>query len=238
AGNLEDRAVTTANTYVPIEKSLVAARLISSTYLDDDADEQNIVTFMPMLLESVVRAHARAIDESIIIGTGSHMDDLNTAAGAAGTITNVLAVASPEAMGSDDLLAMRLLMGKYGVNPAEMVYIVNVTEYLNLLTDAEFQDVNLVGSDATKLKGAVGRIWGSNVIVSDEFPAVASGAPAAFAVYPKNYVIPKLRGIRLESDREVAAQRQFIVASQSMGFNELVAGVAGSEPVTLVDYTT
>jgi hypothetical protein len=44
-----------------------------------------------------------------------------------------------------DLLAMRKNMGKYGVNPSEVIYIVSQRGYYNLLEDAEFQDANLVG---------------------------------------------------------------------------------------------
>ena len=42
-------------------------------------------------------------------------------------------------------------MGKYGINPSEVVYIVSQDAYYNLLEDAEFQDANLVGDMATKL---------------------------------------------------------------------------------------
>ena len=67
-------------------------------------------------------------------------------------------------------------MGKYGINPADVMYIVNSTEYFNLLSDAEFQDVNLVGNMATKLNGEIGEVFGSKVIVCDEVatPAVSS----------------------------------------------------------------
>ncbi len=57
-----------------------------------------------------------------------------------------------------ELLAMRKNMGKYGVNPSEVVYIVSQTVYYNLLEDAEFQDANLVGDMATKLNGEIGQV--------------------------------------------------------------------------------
>ena len=116
-------------------------------------------------------------------------------------------------------------MGKYGMNPAEVVYIVNSQEYFNLLSDAEFQDVNLVGADmATKLNGEIGSVFGSKIIVCDEFatPAV-NKVFTELAVWAKNYVMPRLRGITIESDYEVANQRRVLVASQRIGFTDMIA---------------
>ncbi|BCV00988.1 MAG: hypothetical protein CM15mV38_1320 [uncultured marine virus] len=59
-------------------------------------------------------------------------------------------------------------MGKYGVNPSKVVYIVSQDVYYDLLNDAEFQDVNLVGDMATKLSGEIGQVFGSRVLICDE----------------------------------------------------------------------
>ena len=113
---------------------------------------------------------------------------------------------------------------KYGVDPKEVVYIVSQTGYFQLLEDAEFQDVNLVGDMATKLNGEIGSVFGSKVLVCDEFATAAVSKFHAIAVYPRNYVMPRLRGVTLESDYEVANQRRVLVASQRIGFDDLIAG--------------
>ena len=115
-------------------------------------------------------------------------------------------------------------MGKYGINPSEVVYIVSQDVYYNLLEDAEFQDANLVGDMATKLSGEIGQVFGSRVIMCDEFASKAAGKYAAIAVYPRNYVMPRLRGVTIESDYEVANQRRVLVASQRLGFTDLIDG--------------
>jgi hypothetical protein len=119
---------------------------------------------------------------------------------------------------------MRKNMGKYGVNPSEVVYIVNQQEYFNLLSDAEFQDANLVGDMATKLSGEIGQVFGSRVILCDEFATPAVSKVHAVALYARNYVMPRLRGVTLESDYEVANQRRVLVASQRLGFIDLIDG--------------
>jgi len=128
-------------------------------------------------------------------------------------------------------------MGKYGVNPTDMAYIVSNDGFYDLLNDANFQTLDEVGSDlAARITGTIGAVYGTPVIVSEEFAAPAVGVPAALAVNTRNYVIPRLGGVTVEQDYEVMNQRRVIVASQALGFEELVAGVTGAEPVVKIDY--
>jgi len=46
----------------------------------------------------------------------------------------------------------------------------------------------------------------------------------AVAVYPRNFVMPRLRGMTVESDYEVGNQRRVLVASQRVGFIDLIDG--------------
>ena len=39
--------------------------------MDNDVDEQVLINLMPMLVESVARAHGRAVEDAIINGSGS-----------------------------------------------------------------------------------------------------------------------------------------------------------------------
>ena len=48
--------------------------------------------------------------------------------------------------------------------------------YYELLEDAEFQDANLVGDMATKLSGEIGQVFGSRVLLCDEFATPAVGS--------------------------------------------------------------
>ena len=127
-----------------------------------------------------------------------------------------------------DFLGARKLMGKYGMVPNELIYIVSQKRYYDLIADAGFADITDVGSDvATKLTGQVGSIFGTPVIVSDNFEtSVANGVEGdndcvGLAVNVRNFAIPRLRGVNVEQDYEVMNQRNVIVASQSLGFNQL-----------------
>jgi HK97 family phage major capsid protein len=229
AGNLN----TVGDTGFKVSQVILNAyRLISQTFMDNHVDEEVLVNLMPMLIDSVARAHARAVDNAIINGSGS----ITGLDGYATANADTLSIGGSEVLTAAKLLAARKDMGKYGINPSDVAYIVSQARYYELIEDAGFADITDVGSDvATKITGTVGGVYGSPVIVSDSFPAEATGIPVAFAVNMRNYVIPRLRGVTVEQDYEVGNQRRVIVATQSLGFEELVADAAGNRSAVKLD---
>ena len=234
SGNLENRPQVTANQYNAKQVVLNAYRLVSSTFMDNDVDEQVLINLMPMLIESVARAHGRAVEDVILNGNGTISGLDNYAA----THSTTLSIGSATRLTSGVLLAAREDMGKYGLNPGDMAFVVSQNSYFDLLNDANFQTLDEVGSDlAARVVGTIGAVYGTPVVVSEEFPSEAAGAPAAFAVNTRNYVTPRLRGVSVEQDYEVMNQRRVIVASQSLGFEEILPGDgAGNEPSVKIDF--
>ena len=233
-GNLAQTGDTYGSPYGGIdmtERTLSTKKLISTSYLGNETEEDAILPILPLLRESMIRSHARGVENSILAG-----DDADGAYGTSGaTYEGLLHLArndsdytqSTTAFASESLTALNLLaarknMGKYGLNPDDVVFIVSLSSYYQLLEDAEFQDVNLVGSAATKLSGEIGSVFGSKVIVCPEFATAAVNKFYAVAVYARNFVRPVLRGMTVESDYEVAAQRRVLVASQRIGFIDLI----------------
>ena len=217
------------------EKVLTVKKLISKSFIGNETEEDAIMPILPLIRESMVRSHARGIENAILFG--------NNAQGIYGATTpfdglvHKATDASKALVGTEgfavdkltslELLEMRKSMGKYGVNPADVVYIVSQEGYYNLLEDANFQDVNVVGDMATKLSGELGQVFGSRVLICDEFAARAADKTHAVALYARNFIMPRLRGVTIESDYDVENQRRVLVASQRLGFDNIVAG-AGS----------
>jgi HK97 family phage prohead protease len=220
-GNLENNpqlnATGTAPTYEVQQVIMNVFRLISSSYIDNDTDEQILINIMPMMIEGVARAHARAV-ENMLLNDGGSILGLGTHATA-----NTTAVAPTVALPltAKHLLSCRTDMGKYGLNPDDVVYIVDQTGYFALIGDPAFENINEVGHLATKITGMVGAVYGTPVIVSGEFPAVVTGSLAALCVHTASYVMPRLRNMKVEQDYEVGRQRRIVVATQSLGFTEL-----------------
>ena len=122
-------------------------------------------------------------------------------------------------------------MGKFGVNPTDLAYVVSLSAYFDLLEDTNFQTVDKIGNDrAVILTGQVGTLYGSPVIVSDVLAPGDAGSTAV-CIYTPGFVIGRLRGVSIESDYEVAAQRNAIVASQAIGFSRIQAANAAAVAV-------
>ena len=235
-GNLAQTGDTYGSPYGGIdltERTLSTKKLISQSYLGNETEEDAILPILPLIRESIVRSHARAVENAVLLGNnadgafgtgGASFDGLWTLAEADSDVTQTTTAFASDTVTAAELLALRKNMGKYGINASDIFYCVSSTAYFNLLEDAEFQDVNLVGSAATKLNGEIGSVFGSKIIVCDEFPTAAVNMPAAIAVWPRNYVMPRLRGMTIESDYEVANQRRVLVASQRIGFTDMIDG--------------
>ena len=233
-GNLAQTGDTYGSPYGGIdltEKTLSTHKLISQSYLGNETEEDAIMPILPLIRESIVRSHAKGIENALLLGnhstgvyTSGTFDGLLKMAEADSDFTQSSTAVASDTVTAAELLNLRKNMGKYGVNPNDVVYIVSQSAYFQLLEDAEFQDANLVGDMATKLSGEIGQVFGSRVLMCDEFPAQAANGYGAIAVYARNYVMPRLRGVTIESDYEVANQRRVLVASQRIGFTDLIDG--------------
>ena len=150
-------------------------------------------------------------------------------AGLLGTGLEVLAqLDGAPAFSGADLVAARASMGKFGVNPTKIAYIVSLPAYYKLLEDADFQTVDQIGNDrATILTGQVGQAYGSPVIVSDVL-APGDAGTACVAVNVDAFLVGRLRGVKIETDYEVANQRNAIVATQAIGFSRIQSALAAT----------
>ena len=235
-GNLDTRGGAYGTPFTGVdmtERTLSTKKLISQSYLGNETEEDAIIPILPLIRESIIRSHARAVENMILVGNsadgafgtgGASPSGIITLAAADSDKTQSVTAFASEALTAAHLLAARKNMGKYGVRPEDVVYIVSLAEYHNLIADAAYADADKVGNLATKLTGEVGRVYGSPVIVSDEFAAAAVSKYYAVAVNTRNFVIPRLRGVTVESDYEVANQRRVLVASQRLGFTDIIDG--------------
>ena len=156
------------------DAEIFGARTLFSKSLEADS----AVAILPYVQRKLVQAFVDAEERAILDGDtdGTHQDsDVNTLGttdarwawdglrkkGLAQTV--VTATTSSVA----NLLALRAGMGKWGVNPADLVYIVGVSAYHDLLADANLLTIDKFGPMATILNGQVGSIAGTPVIVSE-----------------------------------------------------------------------
>ena len=218
------------------QRILTTSKIMSVSYLGNETEEDAILPIVGLIREAMVRSHARTMEQTLLLG--NHTTGIYTTGAFDGLITMADADSHQTAMAVNplvdqhvaaaDLMGIRKNMGKYGLRPEDVVYLVSQRAYYELIEDAEFQDANLVGeATATKLKGKIGSVYGSNVVVCPEFvEAAAVGGFVACAVNTRNYLMPRLRGLTVESEYQTVEQRRALVATQRIGFTDIINGAA------------
>ena len=122
---------------------------------------------------------------------------------------------------------LRARDGHFQAQPPQLVYILSVAAFNELLDEGEFDEFQQVGDVAAKVTGTVANFYGSPVVVSDQFATDGD----AIVANRQGFVIPRLGGMNIETDYEVANQRTAIVTSQTVGFDSIIANVASRHVV-------
>jgi HK97 family phage major capsid protein len=218
------------------EITLNAYKVATNEYMNYEEEEDSLIVLMPIVRDAMVRRVARAVDRAYLSGAGSGTDPVKGLA-----LYNATSTVTPTNTGVctiANLRAMRKALGAWGLDPAELVYIVSTEIYYDLLDDTTFQTMNQVGVQATLLTGQVGSIGNTPVLVSGEFPTKAGGAATAstnidaICVAPGNFLAGNQRGLRFDTQELVETQRRVLVASLRTGMTQVTTNL-GSGVSTL-----
>ena len=211
------------------EITLNAYKVATNEYMNYEEEEDSLIILMPIVRDAMVRRVARAVDRAYLMGAGAGSDPVKGLAmyHATSTVTptntGVCTIAN--------LRALRKGLGAWGLDPAELVYIVSTEVYYDLLDDTTFQTMNQVGVQATLLTGQVGSLGNTPVLVSAEFPTKAGGAATAstnigaICVAPGNFLGGNQRGLRFDTQELVETQRRVLVASLRTGMTQVTSNL-------------
>jgi HK97 family phage prohead protease/HK97 family phage major capsid protein len=210
------------------EITLNAYKVATNEYVAFEEEEDALLAIMPVIRDGMVRRVARAVDRAMLRGAGAGADPVKglVTYDAASAVT--LDISAAEKTTVAKLRALRKDLGAWGLDPAELIYIVSTEAYYDLLDDEVFQTVDKVGSQATLLTGQVGSIANTPVLVSAEFAAVADGAAAAICFHPGNFLVGNQRGLRVDTDDLVETQRRVLVASLRTGMTQVTTNLGGA----------
>lgn len=211
------------------EITLNAYKVATKEYLNYEEEEDSLLIIMPIVRDALVRRIARTVDRGYLLGAGAGADPVKGLAlyDASSTVTPAVGGAATIA----NLRSMRKDLGAWGLDPAEIVYVVSTEVYYDLLDDTTFQTMNQVGPQATLLTGQVGQVGNSPVLVSAEFPTKAAGAAngtaniGAIAFAPGNFMAGNQRGLRFDTQELVETQRRVLVASLRTGLTQVTSNL-------------
>jgi HK97 family phage prohead protease/HK97 family phage major capsid protein len=224
-------SVGTTQTHQLKEITLSAYKVATNEYLAFEEEEDSIIVLMPIVRDAMVRRVARAMDKAYLLGAGAGVDPVKGLA-----IYDATSVVTPTNTGAatiTNLRAMRKDLGPWGLDTADVTYVVSTDVYYDLLDDTLFQTMDKVGVSATLLTGQVGTIGNSPVLVSGEFPVKAGGAATAstnigaIAFASGNFIAGNQRGLRFDTQDMVETQRKVLVASLRTGLVQVTTVYGG-----------
>lgn len=207
---------------------LTTNKMAAKTFITDETEEDAVYAVLPLLRENLVEAHRRRTEEAFL-----NDDDGVSNATFNGLITQAAdqsKVATSDAQQdgnpagstpSKDVLKLRRILGRRGLDMSQLTYIVSQEWYWRLLEDDLFADVSQVGGVAKKLTGQVGQLYGMPVVVSDMMPADADGSVVGCLVHRPSFLVPRQRGFNMQTDYYVEEQRRVIVSTQRFGFKPM-----------------
>lgn len=214
------------------EITLNAYKLATREYLAYEEQEDSLLILLPIVRDAMLRRVARSVDKAFLLGAGAGADPVKGLAIYDTTSAVTSAVANKATVAN--MVALRRDLGAWGLNPAEVTFIVSTDIYYDLLEDSLFQTVDKIGDRATLLTGQIGSIANSPVLVSAEMPAKASGTASgstnigAVAVNTANFIVGNQRGLRMDTQDLVENQQKVFVASLRTGMTQLTTNLGGA----------
>ena len=141
---------------------------------------------------------------------------------------------------------VRSKLGKYGVRPSELTYIMDVNTYIRSLSISNFRTLDKLGPNATLLRGQLGAVEGIPVIVSEQMKVadtdgkvtdVGNGTNTGrlLIVNRSQWRVGFRRELAIETDRDIQKGQNIMVISMRLAFSER-SGTRSSATHTALQY--
>lgn len=226
-----------------------AAKLGARTVFNEETSEDSIIGIMDYVKAKVVEAIARAIENATCNGStaATHPDNdiqvnpnsskLSDRAwnGFRQIIEDASTWADGATFNTAAFRAARKLLGKYGIDPNKIAFIVSVTNMYNLFNATNFpelQTLDKYGPNAVILTGEVGKIDGISIVVSefqrDDVSATGfntSGGPntktTAVFINRTAMLYGDRREITTDSEKNIETDKVVVVSKVRMDYERL-----------------
>lgn len=211
------------------EITLNSYKIATNEYLNFEEQEDSLIILLPIVRDAMIRRVSRGVDKAMLLGAGAGADPVKGLA--TYDATSAVTATNTGAATIANLRSLRKDLGAWGLDPAEVTYIVSTEVYYDLLEDTNFMTMDKVGAKATILTGQVGMVGNSPVLVSAEFPSKTGGTTSAttnygaIAVAANNFLVGNQRGLRFDTQDLVEQQRKVFVASLRTGMTQVTTNL-------------
>ena len=191
--------------------TLDAKKLAAGVEVADEVTEDSIVAIMPEFQAALAQAFAEALENAILNGDTASTDQLLKVWNGILKGAHSLGISAFSAQHIQQACA---LMGKLGVNPNEVVVVVNPAKFAEMVGWSEVSTVDKYGSQATIITGELAKIYGKPVVVS----AFAPASVHALVFNRRAYLLGVRRGLRVETQRDIVKQTDILVTTMRADF--------------------
>jgi hypothetical protein len=225
--------------------TLTAQKLGARVILSKELEEDSIIAMLPFLRGELIDYLAGDMEDAILNGdnTNPHQDsdvtdftdpaDPRTAWNGLRLLAQAaqktdLANAAPTVANS--IRVNRKKMGRYGVNPADLAHVVSISAYMQLLADSSVLTLEKYGPEATILRGELGSVDGSPIVVSEYVredlnatgvhDGVTTNRTVVLTVNRRGFLTGQRRAVTVDVLRELYAEsdQDLIIASMRRAF--------------------
>lgn len=233
--------------------TLTAKGFGSAMEFSGEIEEDSLAPVLPIVRQTLVDIHADHLERALVNGDdGTHMDtfitgttDTRTAWDGfryltyAGSLTQSL-----NTLNVDNLRLMRAGMGKYGVDPKQLIWVCSPKGHIKMLGLKDDQNnqavmtMDKVGPQATILTGQLAAIDGAPLLVSSHYPewetsagiyGDSGGTPSPYTrsgvlcINKKMFWLGNRRPVRIEQDKFILSDYILVVAKARWAFMPAIA---------------
>lgn len=253
-GDVSNVPTSNQNTIASVD--FTPHKFMATTHLAKDEEEDTVLPLMDFLRAAATRRLARAIDKSILRGTGaltgftaSPTNSISAGTGYASVIEGITNLCEDASLTVDtgsandkvdpgDIASARTNMGRYGLQLGnDLVFITSIEGYNNLVSTSDFRTVDKFGPNATYLTGSVGAVYGIPIAISEFLDNVGStGNHLGVLLYKPGFMIAERRGIEIESEYEPRQQVTAMYMSTRFDFKALTTNSSAALDATKYAY--
>lgn len=240
-------ASTPGTAAATFDAEIFGARALFSRSLEADSALAILPYVRAKLVQSFVDAEEKAILDGDTDGThqdsdvGSSTTDARSAWDGLRKKALAETTQATTSTTAANLALIRKSMGKYGVNPADLVFIVGVSSYLALLSDTSLLTVDKLGPNATILNGQIGSVHGVPVIVSEHvredlnasglFDNITKTKSYALCVHRGEWAMGQRSALDIEVDDSIYREtyQRVLVGFMREDFQSIAAAAANDD---------
>ena len=223
------------------DRTLTAKKLGARVLFSEELNEDSIVPILPELKNNIVTALKTGVEDATINGdtTSPHQDSDVTVAtdarkawiGYRKMSQNPIDIST---FNADNLRLIRKSMGKYGVNPLNLAWVMGISGYIQMLGVKDDQNNPMVttldkyGPNATILSGELAKFDGIPIIVSEKvredlndaghYDSTTTDKTIILLIYKPGFRFGDRRKVTIKTDEDIETDQTILVATLRMAF--------------------